>query len=208
MSDAPARSRVGIVVFVTALVLLVALIVVGVFVQHANQSTAKAGSENHTLAPGSQPSGSSVTPSPNAPSKVLDGMGEEDLSEVLNPVVSDELQPSEAQIWAYEQAYFTVDPKTREKLLKPLATNQYLAEDLNRAPPKYKGIEVRVVLDKSEIVSLTVSNNRFTAYVVTDIFIETVRDGEVVNRFEGPQHASAWVNTEDGWRVIKNVGEQ
>jgi hypothetical protein len=138
----------------------------------------------------------------------MDDITNENLNEVLNPKVSDEPKPSDAQIWAYEKAYATVDPKIREELLKPLVTKQYLTEDLNREPAKYKGIEVRVVPEQSRIVTLSVGTNKFTAYVVTDIFIETVRGGEIVNRFHGPKHASAWVNTEDGWRVIKNVGEQ
>lgn len=211
MSDTRKRSRVGVVVFVFALVLLITLIVVGVVVQRANQQDATAGSGETTTAPG--PAASSGTPTPGAsssvpPSEVLDDTEGEDLPEVTNPVVSDEPAPSTEQIWAYEQAYFTADPVEREALMKPLATNQYLAEDLNREAVKYEGIEVRVVTEESGIVSLTVNDNRFTAYVVTNVFLETVRDGEVVNRFQGPQHSSAWVNTEDGWRVIKNVGEE
>lgn len=185
--------------------------------QFFSQPQLPVGSEGSSFAPGEQtpsPTGS-VTPTPTPPTTLpaepadaLDNHDEEIIPEVTSPVVSDELYPSEEQIWAYEQAYFTVDPARREELIRPLATEQYLADDLSREPTRFEGIEVNVVIEESRLVDRSVSSNQFTCTVVTSVFLETVRDGETVNRFQGPQHMSAWVNTVDGWRVVTNLGEQ
>ncbi len=209
-NDDRPRSRVGIVLFVVVLVLLVVLVIVGIVVQSNNRQPAESGSGAQPSAPASAAPSAPSNPDPTTttkPSEVMDDVEEEDLPEVYNPVVSDIPQPTNEQILAYEQAYFTPDPVQRETLMKPLATDQYLTEELSREPAKYEGIEVRVVPVETEIQSVTVGDTRFTAYVVTQVFLETVRDGKVVNQFSGPRHSSVWVNTEDGWRVATNAGE-
>ena len=207
MSDTRTRPRMGIVIFVVLLVLLAILIVVGVVVRSSMHQQTETGSGTTSSAPGPRPTASSSSPPSVQPTTTgeLDDSGE--TSPPSPPIVSDHPKPSDQQIWEYEQAYVTPDSQQREVLMKRIATDQYLAQDLNHAPAQYKGIDVKVDSKKSVVVSMTVSDTRFTCYVVTRVFLETSRDGKVVNRFEGPQHASVWINTPDGWRVVQDSGE-
>lgn len=197
---------------IAVLLCVVAAAVWGVFAATSNESAEEAveqPSSGSSTAPATRPTSPLPSTSPSAETlhEVLHNDEGELPEEALNPVVSNETQPSEALIWAYEQAHYTPELNLRVERMTPLATEQYLADDLSRDPPRYEGIDVRVVVAESEIVSLEVGDNQYSAYVVTSVFLETVRDGEVVNSFQGPQHASVWVNTEAGWLVSANLGE-
>lgn len=204
MSNVPERSRVKWVLVSVVFAILIAVIIVGIVVR----STALQDTSQDTPRFGSEPTvPASPAPSSTKEAEVgeVDGVPEFDPATTI-PETSAEKQPSEEQVWAYEEAYNTPDPTKRAELLVPVANEQYLSESNTALPDQTNGLTVEIVQSESKIIQLDVSDDRFTCLLVTEVTVTTSRDGVHVATYTLPEHGSVWVNTVAGWRVTRDLG--
>lgn len=118
--------------------------------------------------------------------------------------LSDLPEPTKYQVWQFETAYNTPDPKVRNELLKGVATQQYLSANRDSFSKANSAV---VTIDKNQSkMTVVVDDTRTSSYVVTYVVLNVSESGVSETTTLAP-HGSFWINTSDGWKVAREAGE-
>jgi hypothetical protein len=190
----PPRVSAGVKVGVAILVIAVIAVAGGLLRPYLFPSTS-ASSGHHTA----------FTPSAVPSISTKKGINEESLDPKK---LSADAKPSADEIWGFETAYNIANPAARDNALAPYVTTQYLsANEDNEALPG-QDLTIVIVTAKSS-VHVVVDVTKYSCEVTTQSYIETIRDGKVVNSYkqsEMQSHHTIWVNTQSGWKVAEDLG--
>ena len=146
------------------------------------------------------PVGSTATAAPTASPRSTPGTSLKEDTPTHNSQVSSEVQPSQDEIWDFETAYNTTDPKLQLSLLQKVATQQYIEKEYAPTTIDYKGLVVKVNRSSSTYAVVKDSQGAYCE-VTTTAALESYRNGKRVASYTAPPHTTLWLNTQQGWKV-------
>jgi hypothetical protein len=140
------------------------------------------------------------SPTTSATSTQSDQEKDPEESFSLNRGNSSKAQPSKDEIWDFETAYNTTDPVEQLKLLKKIATAQYIDKEYSATTIDFHKLVVKIDRTTSTFSVQTDLQNSYCE-VTTNASLKSFRNGKFVASYPAPKHVTVWINTKDGWKV-------